>query len=351
MNREQSAEDLDRKIGTALEKGKTQASDLDPDVRLVEELGLLPSDDFRHLLKAALLDQAEVLCRDSVSEFAVHDRLLNSADSVPTFSQREFAVLPADPRSLLLSFLSHATVVALIASGIWVGHETVIRHEPLTSELNYVTLPPGEKAPHGGGGGGDSSAVQTKRGTPPKFTPEQLAPPAIFVRRENPKLQIAPTVLGPPDLRLSQSNRLGDLFSSNTVVPSNGTGSRGGIGDNTGTGVGPGSGPGVGPGNRGGFGGEAYRPGNGVSAPRAIYDPDPEYSDEARKAKFQGNVVLSLIVDATGHVRDVYVARSLGMGLDEKAIEAVRKWKFLPGMKDGFPVAVQVDVEVSFRLY
>jgi TonB family protein len=88
-----------------------------------------------------------------------------------------------------------------------------------------------------------------------------------------------------------------------------------------------------------------------VSAPRAIYNPDPEYSDEARKAKFQGNVVLSLVVDPLGHVRDIHVARSLGMGLDEKALEAVRKWKFEPGMKDGYPVAVQVNVEVNFRLY
>jgi TonB family protein len=61
--------------------------------------------------------------------------------------------------------------------------------------------------------------------------------------------------------------------------------------------------------------------------------------------------VLSVVVDKQGQARDIRVARSLGMGLDEKAIDAVRRWKFSPGMKDGIPVAVQVNVEVSFRLY
>jgi TonB family protein len=88
-----------------------------------------------------------------------------------------------------------------------------------------------------------------------------------------------------------------------------------------------------------------------VTGPRAIYDPDPEYSEEARKAKYQGTVILAIVVDPSGHPRDVRVARSLGLGLDEKAIEAVQKWKFAPGVKDGVPVAVQVNVEVSFRLY
>jgi TonB family protein len=259
-------------------------------------------------------------------------------------------VLPADPRNFLLSFLSHAALVAFIASGIWVGHVTVVKNRTLISDLTYTPLPVGDLAPHGGGGGGDHSATQASRGTPPKFSDQQLAPPAIVVRSETPKLQAAPNVLGPPDLKLPQSNQIGDLFSP-SIMPSNGTGSRGGIGSNSGTGIGRGDGAGVGPGSLAGYGDGVYRPGNGVSAPHALYDPDPEYSDEARRAKYQGNVLLSLVVDATGHVRDIHVARSVGMGLDENAIEAVQKWKFAPGMKDGRPVAVQVSVEVNFRLY
>ena len=93
------------------------------------------------------------------------------------------------------------------------------------------------------------------------------------------------------------------------------------------------------------------RRGGGVSAPRALSTPDPEYSEEARKAKYQGTVVLWLIVDQYGHPQQLKVSRSLGMGLDQKAIEAVRQWKFEPAMKDGRPVAVQINVEVNFRLY
>jgi protein TonB len=98
-------------------------------------------------------------------------------------------------------------------------------------------------------------------------------------------------------------------------------------------------------------GGGAYRVGGGVSAPRAIYQPDPEYSEEARKAKFQGTVILWVIVGPDGRVHDMRVQRSLGMGLDEKALEAVKLWRFEPSRKDGQPVPVQINVEVNFRLY
>jgi TonB family protein len=242
-------------------------------------------------------------------------------------------------------------VVVLIASGIWVGDRAIEKKAPLFSRLTYVPLPAADSAPHGGGSGGDRSPTDASNGTPPKFNNEQLAPPAIVVRNPAPKLQAEPTVLGPPQLKLPQSNQIGDLFSHYVVIPSNGAGSRGGIGNNTGTGLGPGLGAGVGPGIIAGFGGDLYRPGNGVSAPRAIYDPDPEYSDEARKARYQGIVVLSLVVDPAGRARDIRVARSLGMGLDEKAIAAVEQWRFAPGMKDGHPVPVLVNIEVNFRLY
>ena len=100
-----------------------------------------------------------------------------------------------------------------------------------------------------------------------------------------------------------------------------------------------------------GVGGGLYTTSSGVNPPDAIYASEPEYSDEARKIKQQGIVVLSLIVDLQGQARNIHVARSLGMGLDEKAIEAVKKWRFSPGTKDGIPVATQVNVEVNFRLY
>jgi TonB family protein len=104
------------------------------------------------------------------------------------------------------------------------------------------------------------------------------------------------------------------------------------------------------PGTKGTEGG-VYRVGGGVSPPRVVYGPDPEYSERARSAGYQGVCVLWLIVDTNGVPHDIKVARSLGMGLDEKAIEAVRTWRFKPATRDGVPVPVQINVEVSFRLF
>jgi TonB family protein len=132
---------------------------------------------------------------------------------------------------------------------------------------------------------------------------------------------------------------------------SNGPGFGGGIGSGEGGGIGSGKGGGLGPGEGGGFGGGAYSVGGSVTAPIPIYKPEPPYSEEARKAKYQGTVVLYIIVDAQGNVTDARVVKPLGLGLDEKALDTVRTWKFKAGMRNGIPVAVRVMVEVSFRLF
>lgn len=347
MNREISPEQLDHEIQQMFAGGDPPSRDGSPLLTIAAELRSLSEPSFREQLKHELLSRAEEL--QEVAEttpFAFWNQ-----DPLPTLSRRQFALLPADPRSLLVSFLSHAAAIVLIASGIWAGQHTIGKRTIAARDLTYISIPLGQDSPHGGGGGGDHSTVQVSRGTPPKFGNTQLAPPAIVVRNDNSKLQVQPTVLGPPQIKLPESNHIGDLLSTNVTIPSNGTGSRGGMGSGSETGLGSGDGAGIGPGREAGIGGEAFGPGNGVSAPRAIYDPDPEYSDEARRAKYQGTVVLSLIVDPSGRARNIHVARSLGMGLDEKAIDAVRNWRFAPGMKDGRPVAVQVNIEVNFRLY
>ena len=96
--------------------------------------------------------------------------------------------------------------------------------------------------------------------------------------------------------------------------------------------------------------GPVFKVGPGITPPRTRHAPNPDYSEEAREAGYEGTCVLWLIVGPDGNPYDIRVARSLGLGLDEKAIEAVRKWRFEPAQKDGGPVAVQINVELAFRL-
>ena len=130
--------------------------------------------------------------------------------------------------------------------------------------------------------------------------------------------------------------------------PSAGPGIGGGIGPRTG--VGSGRGSGVGPGSGGGIGGGVFRIGGGVSSPRLLSKVEPEYSEKARKANHQGVVSLSVEIWEDGLAHNIRVVRSLGLGLDEKAVEAVKQWRFRPGKKDGKPVRVHAQVAVSFRL-
>jgi len=152
-------------------------------------------------------------------------------------------------------------------------------------------------------------------------------------------------LLGPPDLKISNLNAstFGDPLA-NGVSDS--------LGHGNGTGIGSGSGGGLGPGSGGGTGGGEFRAGvNGVGQPACIYCPNPDYSDEARKAKYQGSVVLDVIVTADGRVMDPRVLKGPGLGLEEKAIAAVKNWRMRPAMgPNGRPVSCRVNIEVVFRL-
>lgn len=257
------------------------------------------------------------------------------------------------------STMVHIVAVGLIIGLTILGRRVVEQVKKPNATVTLIApdeppaLPPSKKAVGGGGGGGDRDILKASKGRLPKFAMEQITPPAVVVRNDHPKLTAEPTVVVPPQVHMAMANlpTLGDPSSNIPAPPSNGTGSGGGIGSGSGGGVGSGSGPGVGPGTGGGIGGGVFRVGGGVSAPKAIYSPDPEYSEEARKAKYQGVCVLWMIVGPDGHPRDIKVSRSLGLGLDEKAVEAVKTWKFEPAMKDGRPVAVAISVQVDFHLY
>jgi TonB family protein len=204
----------------------------------------------------------------------------------------------------------------------------------------------------GGGGGGDHSVIDASKGKLPKIAKVPVVPPQVQTVNK-PIIPIEPAINVQPDIKLPdpQMPVIG-MKSGANIVLSNGTGGGGGMGSGNGGGLGSGNGNGYGPGTGGNVGGGLYRVGGGVSAPVALNDVEAEFSDEARRAKYQGVVVIAVIVDAQGMPQNPRVIRPLGMGLDEKALEAVRKYRFKPAMKDGkTPVPVMINVEVNFRLY
>ena len=254
-----------------------------------------------------------------------------------------------ETKSGLYSLLIHISVVALI---FWIGSlkpvQQLVKENVVLFAPNLKPYLPDKNEAHGGGGGGTRSPLDASKGKLPKIAPRQFTPPEV-ITPPDPKLPMAPTIVAQAPIPDINAPDLGDPISK-LGLPSNGTGLGGGIGAGTGGGVGTGRGPGVGPGSGGGFGGGAYRIGGGVSPPSVLHKVEPEYSEEARKAKWQGTVVLQLVVDDKGRPQNLKVMRSLGLGLDQKAIEAVEKWTFKPGMKDGKPVPVIATIEVNFRL-
>lgn len=324
------------------------------------DLRLMPSSEFQQRLFADLEAQGTLQTR---AAGLTEDQRLHLLRRTPARSASAEVILPTlfsegaglyevRRSSYAMSLAAHAAVLALLfTSGMWMSkHAEFVTSSRIATDISPYLPTFSSQQAHGGGGGGEHSKIETSQGALPKASLQQIAPPMI-VRNEHPKLEAEPTVVLTPEQRLPQLGPIGDPMAHLGPALSNGTGTGGGMGSGTGTGIGSGTGPGVGPGMGGGTGGGVFRVGAGVSAPRAIYDPDPEYSEEARKARYQGAVALWVIVGPDGRPHDIKVARSLGMGLDEKAIEAVKRWRFEPALKDGHPVAVQVNVEVTFHLY
>src|ERR1035437_8761564 len=237
-------------------------------------------------------------------------------------------------KSFMMSTGVQTLIVALVCIlGITKQGQMAVKH---VATLFIDTAPP-DMAPKkeimkGGGGGGDRSPLPASFGKLPKAALKQFTPPVAVFNNMNPKMSMDSSIIAPPDMPLPQvnSDNYGDPFSHGRIL-SNGTGSGGGIGSGKGGGAGSGNGAGVGPCEGGGVGGGALRVGGGVTAPTLQHKVEPEYSEEARKAKYQGTVLLYVEVDTSGKATNIHVIRSLGLGLDEKAIEAVKKWTFIPG--------------------
>lgn len=262
-----------------------------------------------------------------------------------------------DRKSSIVSFVIHSLIIAVV---LWWGltaHSHFVQASNLVVTPMHLTLyapPPPQvmevaKALGGGGGGGAHQIIEPTRGSVPKVAHIRTLPPQI-VRVNNPKLAMEPTM----QVNIPSSNpmpTLGEAQSPQIALASQGSGSGSGFGHGLGGGIGASNGTGAGAGSGGGYGGGLMSVGGGVSAPVLIHSAEPEFTEQARQSNYQGTVSIQLIVDSQGNPQDVHVARHLGMGLDEKAIAAVRQYRFRPAMYQGHPVAVQMIVEVDFRLH
>jgi periplasmic protein TonB len=253
-----------------------------------------------------------------------------------------------------------ATLVngGILALVILVGFRVTVNQAPTSSPLGKFVIkdfpllaPLNAHAADRGGGGGTNDPLEANKGRNPKQDMNPFAPVQVPVL-ENPKLAAENSIAVPPDVRLPDNPMMvviGVHSSANVTLISGGPGGPTGIGSGPGGGDGPGRGQnGWGPGSHDGV----YVPGtNGVTQPVPIFTPEAEFSDEARRQKYQGACLISVIIDAQGNPQNPRVVRRLGMGLDEKALAAVIRYRFKPAKKDGKPVAVRMSVMVDFRLY
>ncbi len=216
------------------------------------------------------------------------------------------------------------------------------RFKLVAPDLKWLTAKPGETA-----GGGGADLYPASRGNLPKPTPRSFVPPQASPQNLEPKLVLEASIELPTNIALPtvNSNLIGDPFGK-AGIPSLGRGPNG-------RGIGDGPGPSYGPGPGKGGGGPATSPPvltGATTAPTLLYKIEPEFSEEARKARFEGTVVLWAEVDPSGRAVNVRVLRSVGLGLDEKAIAAVAQWRFKPGTRNGKPVPMPATIEVNFRL-
>ena len=264
----------------------------------------------------------------------------------------------ANPWAIGISSTLNIAIAALL---IWLGIRVVHNIVKPTVQATNVDVsafdlkaPKAGIAAGGGGGGGSHDIVDPIKGKLPPRMKDPITPPMVPIL-DHPKLAVPAAINVQQSIQLPDNPNLpnfGVTKSPNVTVASNGQGGGAGMGTGYGGGIGSGTGNGYGPGQGGNAGGGLYQVGGGVSAPVPIFTPEAEFSDEARRAKYQGVCLISVIVDAHGNPQDARVIRTLGMGLDEKALEAVAKYKFKPAMKDGrTAVPVRITIEVNFRLY
>ncbi len=295
-------------------------------------------------------------------------RLLR-ASAVPAISPRLFAAIDGHRTgrhpfaTAAASGIVHGGVAAvLILAGFNLAPKAAtLRLDPHTDLMRLVFL--NVPGPGGGGGGGGvrqpapppkamregtkrlnsplPARVEPRPITPVEKPPE---PKPLPLKSEQLPVLVAPIVAAPSNNR----DRIGVLEETTAQADSRGPGQGGGVGSGAGTGLGSGDGAGVGPGSGGGTGGGPYRPGSGIQPPRLLKEVKADFTEEARQRGISGEVALEIVVRRDGTVGDVRVLHGLGGGLNERAIQAVRQWRFAAAQRQGAPVDVIVEVSVEF---
>ena len=309
---------------------------------------VMAMDGFEGLLVGALLERVSVeaprgLEQRLLARLAQESAVLSRVEVRP-FAFAESVKTPRSAASMWFAVGVHAAVLLVllaVASRRVMTHEIDLKQVAL---VDRVELPPAKPRMEAmGGGGGQHDLGPVTQGRLPKLAAVQLvapkAPPMIA-----PKLAVEPSVVVQPDLKMA-TNSMPNIGAPNSSLKGFS------MGDERGVGIGEGYGNGIGPGSGGNVGSGLFHVGGGVLAPVVITEVDPEFSEEARKAKFSGSVEVYLIVDEMGRPVNVRVARGVGMGLDEKAVEAVKQYRFKPALRNGKPVKVDLFIDVNFTIF
>jgi protein TonB len=306
---------------------------------------MLMDEEFDRLLRGALQDRRVIAEAPAGFEQRLQARLAQEAitrDAQP-FCFAEAIRTPRSAASTWFAIGAHATVLLLLAAAISGSRQVLRSAQPATISMLVVPPPVLPRPSQSGGGGGAHDHAPAAQGHLPKLAQTQIVPPKAPPTIP-PMLAVEPSVVVQKDLKMANNTmpNLGDPKSSLHGVS---------MGDGAGGGLGSGRGNGIGPGSGGNIGGGIEHIGGLVSKPIVLYSVEPEFSEEARKAKFSGNVQVYLIVDELGNPSHVRVVRGVGMGLDEKAKEAVLQYKFKPAMKNGKPVKVDLYIDVNFQIF
>ena len=267
---------------------------------------------------------------------------------------------------LAVSGTLHAALVAgfVLLTSVGMANTQALVTPDEKNEMRLVFLV--EPGPGGGGGGGgvkqpDPPPPAERRGieklrspVPPRRPPPPIDPPIIEIPVEPPPVKVEPVAAPVVPVAADPRERAGVPWTPREPPPqetdSRGPGAGGGTGTGQGTGIGEGTGAGIGPGSGGGTGGGPYRPGTGITPPAIVREVKPDYTDEGRRRHIEGDVVLEIVVRSDGTVGNVKLLQGLGAGLDQRAMDAVRQWRFAPAKRYGTPVDVLVEVAMEFKL-